>query len=128
MKLTKMTIIGSVLSFLIGTIFGAGGYWKFQEIEISRSKTTTDLRSELSKLMDNVITITAAFKPLKLCEGKTPETNNKAIELHAKLELYQDNFEVLERKLANLEGREPREINLQFSPPCPPKIMSITVN
>lgn len=77
--------------------------------------------------MDKVITTTAAFKPLKLCEEKKPETNNKAIELHAKLELYQDNFEVLERKLADLEGRKPREINLRFSPPCPPKLMSIKV-
>ena len=116
----SVAVLASVISFIIGTLVGTGAYWKYQELELSKVKATTDLRDQLSKLMDDVITTTAAFKPLNLCEGKTTETNNKAIELHAKLKLYQQNFEELEKKLAKLEGREPRIINLEFSPPCPP--------
>ena len=122
MNIKSLNRAGIIGSFIIGTVVGTGGYWKYQEIEIAKTKASTDLRDQLSVLMDKVITTTAAFKPLSLCSGRTPEANNKAIELHAKLKLYQEDFEEIERKLANLEGREPRIINLQFSPPCPPKL------
>jgi hypothetical protein len=128
MQPTKLTIWASVKAFLIGTLFGSGGYWKYQEVENSKSKLSTDLRTELSKLMDNVITTTAGFKSLNLCQGKTAEANNRAIELHAKLKLHQENFEVLEKKIAIIEDREVREINLEFSPPCPPTGLSISIN
>jgi hypothetical protein len=125
MNIKSFNIAGIIVAFIIGTLVGTGGYWKYQEIEIAKTKASIDLRDQLSVLMDKVITTTAAFNPLNLCNGSTPETNNKAIELHAKLKLYQQDFEEIERKLANLEGREPRIIDLQFSPPCPPKAFGV---
>jgi len=118
----SVVVLASVISFIIGTVVGTGAYWKYQELELSKVKATTDLRDQISKLMDDVITTTAAFKSLNLCEGETTETHNKAIKLRAKLKLYQQDFEELEKKLAKLEGREPRIINFDFSQPCPPSL------
>ena len=123
---------GHIVSFLIGALFGSGAIWEYQKIEIENKKLeldkiekTTNFRKELDALMEEILITTREFIPLNLCSSHSSRANNKAIELNAKLSLQKQNFDTLESKIAVLEEREPRDINLQFSAPCPPTGLSI---
>jgi hypothetical protein len=93
---------------------------------LERAKNTTQWRKTLEEELIAIINLTHDFYPLDLCSRLvTPERNNTAIELRSRLKLKKQNFERLEVEVAGFEGRDVREINLNFSPPCPPSGLSI---
>ena len=122
-----MLNVNQIIPFVIGALLGSGAIWEYQKIgiekqqlEISSAETTTQLRKELDALLQSILNINNEFIPLDLCKKKYNDSYNKAHELRTKLILYKQNFDALEYKLSLLEGREPRKIDLEFSPPCPP--------
>jgi hypothetical protein len=96
------------------------------DTNLKRATHTTQWRKDLEGDLISIINLTHDFKPLDLCSGKaTPTQKNTALELRQQLEFKRENFERLELEIASFESRSIRDVNLQFSPPCPPTGLSV---
>ena len=132
-KLTKWTII----SFLLGTCFGSGAVWQLlharveaQKQELDMVSVTTELRQKEIDLYDEIISLTNEYVSTGDQYSKNPSVaalHNKLLQIQSRLGVMKDAFTVLENKLAHLEGRQPRKINLIFVPPNPPTGISLTI-
>jgi len=122
--LTKWTVI----SFLIGTIFGTGSIWKYFDYKLQQEKlrseqaeTATKLRSQLEPLLREIIALTDEYLMVQK-EGNIPEVHNRLTAIKARLAILKDNANSLETKSAFLEHREEKKINLNFFPPSAPTL------
>jgi len=98
------------------------------DTDLKRATHTTLWRKDLEQDLISIINLTHDFEPLNLCNNQaTSSQRNTAIDLSQQLKLKKENFERLEFEIANFEKREVRDINLQFSPPCPPVITGFKV-
>jgi hypothetical protein len=95
------------------------------QVQLNSAVETTKLRGELNNLFLKIIELSNAFIPLDLCSNSNPTINNKANQLRGQLVIVKNDFKILEDKLSKIEHRQPREINLDFIRPCPPKLLKI---
>jgi hypothetical protein len=122
---TKWTII----SFVIGSLLGSGAIWQWKQSQIAiknqemeRVVKTTALRKDINDLYRKIIELSNEYITVRDQYSKTPmpDLNNKILQLKSQLDLLKEDFRVFEGKLANLEDRQPRAINIEFIPPLPP--------
>lgn len=124
-----MKIDWKLLCFFITTVLGGGAIWQYQEAQVNKShyelvKATksVELREKLDSLMERIISTTSEFEHLNLCNQPLNQATNKALEVHARLNLLKESFSSIEKELAEIEQRSPRDISLEFSAPCPVSI------
>jgi len=119
----------TIATFLIGTLVGTGGLWEWKKIElesqnqeIERAVKTTDLREKENDQYAKILDLTNEYINAVNDYSKvpTPQLHNKIAQLKSQLDVIKDNFTTLENKLAQLEGRQPRNIPIDFIPPAPP--------
>lgn len=122
---TKWTII----SFLIGSLLGSGAIWQWKQSQIAAKNQemdkvmkTTALRKDINDLYYKITELSNQYITARDQYSRTPgpELNNRIIQLKSQLDLLKEDFKVLEGKVAALEGRAPRAINIDFIPPSPP--------
>lgn len=115
----------TIVAFLIGTLFGSGGVWEWKKIEIERVVRTTDLREKENDQFAKILDLTNEYINATDQHSKAPnpQLNNKILQMKSHLEVMKDNFRTLENKLAQLEGREPRNIQIDFIPPAAPTLL-----
>jgi hypothetical protein len=130
------SLVWTVITFLVGSAFGTGGYWEWQKLKLDTQKQeldtvvqTTDLRKQENDQYAKIIELTQRYVEAKDQYSKTPspQLNNQMVDMKAQLNLMKDDFTVLETKLARLEGRQPRNIPIDFVPPEPPTGLRVTV-
>jgi hypothetical protein len=95
------------------------------EIQKSQQDATTkehELRKEIASIYERIVQLSKDFIILKnvYAEKKTPDNYNNILMLKSVLDLQKDNFKNLEAKLAKLEKREVRKIQIEFIPPEAP--------
>ena len=131
-KLTRWTII----SFLLGTLFGSGSIWQWEHAkvearkqELDRVTTTTELRQKEIDQYEKIIDLSNEYVITRDQYSKNPvtESQSKLIQLQSRLDVMKDAFILLEDNLAHLEGRQPRKINLYFKPPNPPTGLTVKI-
>jgi hypothetical protein len=122
-----MRINWTAVAFAVTTLVGPGAVWMYQQNKIDglkynleKSARSVELRNQMAVLMEKIIVKTGEFVPLDLCNQD--RFKNRAQELHSQLNLLKDDFKSIEKDLAGIENRQPRDINLQFSAPCPPSV------
>lgn len=127
----KVHVFASIAAFLAGTVFGSGGFWEWQKIKIDRIVQTANLldkeNEEYAKIIDlsnEYISVAAQYEKAPNAELKS-QLANKMDQLRARLAGRKDNFKDLENQLATLEGRQPRDIRLEFIPPAPPRLSGV---
>jgi len=121
-----------VVPSVISTLFGTGAMWQYQEskvnilaYELQAAESSIKFRKELDNIMQKIVATTSKYAALNLCESPEGPLAAKAHEIDAELNLYKNNFIEIEKKLAKIEDRDARDVNLQFSSPCPPTNLSI---
>jgi len=128
MRTAKPSLL-MIIVFVIGSLFGSGILWQWKRVELEGQQQElesvvkiTNLRQleldQYSKLIELVNEYEAAWKEYN--KTSNLELGIKANELKAQLDTAKDNFTALESKLAKLEGRPPRSLDLAFIPPVPP--------
>ena len=134
MAATKKCTWWATISFLIGTMIGTGAIWQYQNLQIVQRKQEieevlkiAEIRKEVSQKQQKVIELTNQFvNLLKLHrDNPNPSIDRQIIQLKSQLALDKDDFYSLESNLANIEGREPRKIILDFFRPNPPSNLTV---
>jgi hypothetical protein len=122
--------VWTIVAFLIGTLFGSGGVWEWKKLEIERIVKTTDLREKENDQYAKILDLTNEYITATDQYSKVPnaQLNNKILQMKSHLEVMKDNFRTLENNLAQLEGREPRNIQIDFIPPAPPTGLTVEVH
>ena len=118
-----------IISFLIGTLFGSGAIWQWQQLrlasksyELEKILKTTELRNQISELYSKIIEITDEYIKTQDAYEKRRNSSGykKILKLASHLGILKDDFKALEDKLAQLENRTPRAIEIGFLSPSPP--------
>jgi hypothetical protein len=129
--------IWAVVTFLIGTLVGTGGVWEWKKVEIEAQKQqvektvqTTELREKENEQYSKILDLTNVYIGTvdQYSKAPSPQLNNKILQLKAQLEVMKDNFTTLENNLGQLEGRQPRNIPINFIPPAPPTGLTAVVH
>jgi hypothetical protein len=125
----------TIFAFLIGTLVGTGGVWEWKKIEleaqsqeIERAVKTADLREKENDQYAKILDLTNEYinavneysKPRNPQLSSQIVLSNKIVQLKSQLDVMKDNFKALENNLAQIEGRQPRNIPIDFIPPPPP--------
>lgn len=134
----KSAAIAGIVGFVIGTVFGNGALWQFEQSKIAREREsldsasiTTDLRGKENSLYDQIVILTAEYlknEDQYQAHGglPNPQINNEMLQQRIKLRMLKDDFGSLEDKLAAIENRPARDIPLDFVPPGAPPSLSGT--
>ena len=118
-----------VLSFVIGTLFGSGALWQWKDLQLKEKSQqletvqgTAELRQKIDALYTRILEITDQFIKAdnSYRQRPDPETNNQLVRLKSQLDIAKDDFLSLEKQLAAIEGRAPRNIPIDLVPPPPP--------
>jgi hypothetical protein len=127
----NLPMVGVVIAFLVGAAFGSGAFWQWQQHVLDKVMKTTDLRKQENDLYSKFIEISEECEKYQelynILDAKTTPTNAESntkgeaslnmFRLNSQLDVMKDDLRVLEAKLSQLEGREPRKITLEFPQP-----------
>jgi len=123
-----------VISFLLGSLLGSGVIWQVQQArmanrshELAITLGIAELREKITDLSFKIIQLSDEYIMTRDAHDRNPTNASyaKAGELKYKLDLLKDDYWILEQKLANMENRTPRELQIDFTPLRPPILMSI---
>ena len=127
----------TIASLILATFVGHGGIWKYMQWKIEKKyqklaeekheflqvAEITRLREKLNNILYRITKLTDEYQKALALKSEasakfgslTPE--QKIALLNTELDLLSDDFMAIEKKLAGIENREPRKINLYFRPP-----------
>ena len=129
-QIANSKFIGSseVVFLIIGIIFGSGGLWSFfrtryqkKSYRLEETKLASELSSDVSEKL--IVLMQKSERYTDVRDGKVTVDilPNELKKLDLQIELLKGDITVLEKRLAQIEGREPRDISLNFIHPAPPK-------
>jgi len=123
-----LKVIGYTVSVIFGSLLGSGALWQYLNWKMERTKTSIDLAAEtaplheeLNKTLIRIIELSRQLTYGQSLSNPLAEigTSTTRVELDAQLQLAKSQFSILETRLAQLENRSPRQVNLDFIPPRP---------
>ena len=105
-----VAVVGTVSAFLLTLLFGTGALWEWRKTTVQltaeRTKASADIRDRLRVLLAEIIKY---------------QSDPAYLEAHAKqFRALIEDYNALERGLAELEGRRP--VKYGFQPPPAPKM------
>lgn len=121
-----------MLASFAGALFGSGSLWAFlnfrqrsREIQLSAATSTAALRKDLLDKLIELIAKSEEYADIR--DGKLPARipPNKLNQLNAQIELLRGDVLECEAKLAKLEGRNPRQLKVEYIRPSPPSFGGI---
>lgn len=108
---------------LVGVLLGPGSFWQWRQTELDVAGQDVRVaeaaiihRDRLASITIEIINISSLWVKLRDCDPQQENfrVGSKMRELDVRLTLLGDDFVSLESTLARLEGREPRDIDLEF--------------
>ena len=129
-KQPAITIVISIVTFVIGTILGPGFVWNMKKSEIEKERLelekilkTTELRQQIGEIQNQIIEVSGEYIIVRdeYNRSQSYELQNKILKLKPKLDRLKDDFLVAEKKLAEIEKRAVREIRIDIVPPSAPQ-------
>ena len=105
-----VAVVGTVSAFVLTLLFGPGAFWEWRKTTVQltaeRTKASADIRDRLRVLLAEIIKY---------------QSDPAYLEAHAKqFRALIEDYNALERGLAELEGRRP--VKYGFQPPPAPKM------
>lgn len=119
--------LADAMKVLLGIIVGSGGIWSLlrhrlakREHALQAAMVISQLRKELGDRLVQLIEKSGQYENIRDGKVKVPIPGNELKRLQAQIDLLKDDILAGELRLAKLEGREPRSINLSYIRPSPP--------
>lgn len=115
--------LGWVVALLIGV------FWQHQNARINTINTISNLREQEGNTYRDIVALTDSFARVAFRENKTispDELKRRVAPLNTQLDLRISDFEALEKQLAALENRPPRDVPLDFLRPSAPIGLKVT--
>jgi len=124
----------NLLSSFAGGLFGSGTIWAFlsyrqraREIEVSSAVSMSALQKDLADKLLELIARSEEYADVRDGKIKVRIPPNKLNQLKAHIDILQSDVLSCEARLAKLENRDPRNINIKYIRPAPPRDGSIEV-
>jgi hypothetical protein len=129
-----MAILWNLLSSFAGGLFGSGAIWAFlnyrqraKEVELSSAVSISELQRDLANKLLELISESEEYSDVRDGKSEASIPENKLMQLYAHIEILQSDVLSCEARLAKLEDRPPREINVEYIRPEPPRDIRITI-
>lgn len=119
--MTRLKEIVRGLGWVVALLIGA--FWQYQNTHINTINTISDLRDRESGAYRDIVALTDSLARAAFGENKIldpAELKRRVAPINTQLSLRISDFEALERQLASLEHRPPREVPLDFLKPGAP--------
>ena len=111
-----------ILTSLIMFFLGSGAMWQYLHLDIQRENQANEIRKEIITLHEKIIDVTNSQN-----EAVTSLSGGELVEktrpLQRRLEFYLEEYNKWESKLAQIEGRPPK--HLDVIPPTAPHSISV---
>lgn len=129
MKLDRSSLLWVIGAWLVGILFGTGGFWQYNQsvlekkrFELERIVNTIEIRKRMDEVYISILQLSGEYINVSRRYYETNDSNmqNERVRLNARLEVLKNDYVSIENELSLLEGRMPREIRLQFIPPVAP--------
>lgn len=118
-----------LISFLIGTLIGSGGVWKWlqhrinrAELQLKKAKLSSELRGQFSDLMLELRNKQGLYADIRDWKKEVEGiTHNFLNTLETEIDLVYDDILTKEKQLSIIEKRKPRKISKSHGgrPPRP---------
>jgi hypothetical protein len=114
---------GKIIFPLVAFLFGSGAFWQYGQYKIAQNnqelehtKVIMSLRSDINSYYFEAMDKTNELFALNrdFFERQNSKTKLEIDNIRQKIYMLQDNCNELEKKLAVLENRKPRTLNLNF--------------
>ncbi len=127
--------LADALKILVGMVVGSGSIWSFlryraakREHDLNAAKVISQLRKELLDRLVLLIERSEQYANVRDGIVKAPIPGNELMNLQAQIDLLKADISAGELRLAKLEGRQPRSINLSYVRPTPPTGLRLRVD
>jgi len=136
MKITKDSLSWAIIALLVGTLFGSGSIWQWQKNNLDRERfelekitKSMEIRKRVDDLLADIIEISNEYIKVSnsYYSSKNPSDGNEMKRLITRLDVLKNDFKTIEKSLSLVEGREPREIQIDFIPPAPPTNLRVII-
>lgn len=125
-----LLVVGVVL------LIGNGAVWAFlsarqarQQLSLTQAETVIALRGKLNDILIDVVRKSDRYQHVRDSSDwrKNPKAQNELLNLGQEIELLKDDFCTIETRLASIEQRPIRPIQVDLIPPPPPRNVRIKV-
>jgi len=136
-------LLWSSATFLLPLILGGGGVWSYFQWKVESARasyealqTRATVSEELNNILVRAVSLQKEYqevirelrkyfppgpkKPQDPGWNEVPQLRRRSYELKKQLELANSELQILESRLAPMEGRKPRDIALDITPPAGP--------
>lgn len=136
MKITKDSLSWAIIALLVGTLFGSGSIWQWQKNNLDRERfelekitKSMEIRKRVDDLLADIIEISNEYIKVSnsYYRSKSPSDGNEMKRLITRLDVLKNDFKAIEKNLSLVEGRDPREIQIDFIPPAPPTNLRVII-
>ena|SRR2546427_8119708 len=124
-----------LVGMVLGSVLGSGSIWSFlryraakYEHELNAAKVISQLRKELFDWLVLLIERSEQYANVRDGIVQAPIPGNELLNLQAQIDLLKADISAGELRLAKLEGRQPRSINLSYVRPTPPTGLRVIVD
>ena len=120
------SILWLIIPLIIGTSVGSGAIWQWQRLKLEKSNSEiaeiyniAELRKSIGDINYEIIELIQKYVQTKELydSNKSTEVFEILQRLKIQMKIKEDDFTVLENKLANLENRDPRSIKIDLPVP-----------
>ena len=105
------------LTHLLVLVIGSGAVWQYFQLSIQWENQANDIRKEIIILQEKMIHLTNSMNEANLTLSGS-ELDEKLRPLKRNLNFFVEKYDEWEAKLAKIEGRPPKQLDV--TPPNPP--------
>jgi len=105
------------LTHLFALVLGSGAVWQYFQLDIQRENQANGIRMEIINLQEKMIHSTNSMNEANLTLSGG-EREDKLRPLQRSLDFFVEKYDEWEAKLAKIEGRPPKRLDVTF--PNPP--------
>ena len=124
-----MVIWWNLASSFAGGLFGSGAIWAFlnyrqraQEVEVASAVSISELQRDLANKLVDLMAKSEEYADVRDGKIEVAIPENRLIQLDAHIEILQGDVLSCEARLAKLENRPPRKINVDYIRPESPNL------
>ena len=130
---TLAIFLGGIVTALT-FVFGSGAYWQYkdsilkaEQAPVERATKMSELRKRASDTLYEILQNAAKYNDALDAYQKTqdPKLNNDANQILMYIKSLQEDYRQLEKNLAQLENRPPRNVDVDFIRPKPPTGLTV---
>ena len=118
----RTPIVRNILTHLLALLIGSGGLWQYLQWNIQRENQASDTQKQVIAAQEKVLDLINQM--MGAGKGKDDDEYLQAFQfLNKRLKLAQSEYVQWESKLASIEGRQPKKLDIEIPLSRPTHLM-----